>query len=534
MPASLDVFVRDAFGNPVSGVDIDVQSLGFPGIEVAGTVLSLSGSGNATCTMGLYRLVITGHGWYRLFLGSDVLVDRYSPGLRPPGTGTVGLPYRIKWRIESNYGRYDHYAKVWHTTSPEPVLWQGAAWHQSTPISLPPEWSMSSLTWGTISDTTFVSVNPLPRLPKPSPYREVDLTTDLHIPYSGQDVSLILAQALARVPAGSVVYAEPNGVYGLEQECTLQGLSGIMFIGQGARFQRTLSERQANIFFNLRTCANLAFEDLEIAGNEPTWTYSGAVEYAAGFRVGRGSRNIRIGGLGSRYPLYGRPHDIYVHHIGGDAIQGDGVSEDILAQRVAVSYCRRQGMSFNNNRRVLVQDCAFEWIGRSIIDFEPYTSTWVADAVTVRRIYATHFYNYLIAAAGDGSHEGTLIEDCEAVGGLGFGIIGSSNRVATNVIVRRNRYTWDDPGLVQTRNLGDIMVRCSTDVDIHDNDMTFLSGTSADFFVAGGKIAWNTFRGVQNGMVVDTGGFPERLDPNPATSNIVLNRSGQPAPIVVR
>jgi hypothetical protein len=221
--------------------------------------------------------------------------------------------------------------------------------------------------------------------------------------------------------------------------------------------------------------------------------------------------------------------DVYVHNIGGDSVQGSAGAQNVVVRRLTARYIRRQGVSFNNGSGFTLEDSNLEWVGRSIIDIEPYAATWVGDNIVLRRNTAQHFTNYFLAAGGDGSHNGMTVEDNNATGGLGFGIIGTTTR-ATRVVVRRNTYYWNDPDYVRGTNLGDFAIRASDNVVVEDNNFRFNSETSVDIFAPGGNIQRNTFAGVDDGLLVDTGGTPQNIT---VQGNTVTTRSGSPAPIVV-
>lgn len=517
-------FVRARIpGTNFSGADISLTAQPAPGgspLEIR-----LFPDSPAVITFELHTT-----GWYRLRRGATVAVDGTAVGNRPPDA--VAAPWRIRLRLERNYNGTDIYMKRWADGSPEPQRWYHAVWQDEDPTLFaargPIELAVINRGSGWLVDNFYATQIPdNAPLVKTTPIRPIDATTDLRIPYDGRDISLILPQALARVPPGSTVYFEPNGRYGIESELSLRGLVNITLIGQGARFVRTTAGVESGIHWRIANSSNVVARNFEIAGKETTWTYSPIVEFDAGVRI-ESSQNITL-------------EDFYIHHVGGDAVQGHSGAQNVVVRRLRADNIRRQGVSFNNGDGFTLEDSDFKWIGRSVIDIEPYAPDWVANNVILRRNTATHFVNYFIAGGGAGQHNGMTIEDNTATGGLGFGLVGGSYTdpntgamvwvPATRVAIRGNTYTWNDPEVVQSRDLTSFSLRASDSILIENNNWTFRDGYDIEFRAPSGIIRNNIFAGVNGGMLVDTGGSPQNMT---VQNNTVTRQNGAAAPIIIR
>jgi hypothetical protein len=347
----------------------------------------------------------------------------------------------------------------------------------------------------------------------PAAGRAIALTTDLGVPADGSDVSALIPRALARVPAGSTVVFQQGGRYGIAGALRLENLVNLTLSGSGAALVRTAPSARRARHVEIEGCRNLTIEGLELAGPERDWRYEGGVEFQPGFYL-RGNDKVVL-------------RDLYVHHVGGDGIQVHGRVQDparnITIERVRVEFARRQGITLTNCDGVVVQDCSISWVGRSGFDLEPYGADWYSNRITIRRCKVTHLNNYILAAGGDGRHDGLLFERNDGLGGLGFALIGNrSAPPATGVVVTGNRYTWDDPDYRQRRNLSDFHLRAGDAVTVTDNVLTFNSETAVEILAPAGVVRGNTFAGVNEGLLVGRG--------VEATGNTVTTRKGQPAP----
>lgn len=341
----------------------------------------------------------------------------------------------------------------------------------------------------------------------------INLTTDLGVPADGRDVSALIPGALARVPQGATVVFQPGGRYGIAGTVRLANLANLTKAGQGAVLVRAERSAHRTRYIEIEGCRNLTIEGLELAGSERDWRYEGGVEFQPGYYL-RGNDAVVL-------------RDLYVHHVGGDGIQVHGRVQDparnITIEQVRVEFARRQGITLTNCEGVVVQDCSIAWIGRSGFAVEPYAADWYSNRVTIRRCKATHLNNYVLAAGGDGRHDGLVFERNEGIGGLGFALIGNRNAPpATGVVIAGNRYTWDDPEHRQRRNLSDFHVRAGDAVTITDNVLTFNSETAVEILAPAGIVRGNTFAGVNEGLLISRG--------VEATGNTVTTRKGRPAP----
>lgn len=353
-----------------------------------------------------------------------------------------------------------------------------------------------------------------------APRRTYRLTADLGVPGDGTtECSLLIGQALQSVAAGSTVVCDApryliNGTMGFVN------LSNITLQGNGTTFFRTEGHgtpRRPRPYIYVDGYSNLTLTDLTVEGFEPTWTYAREIEFDAGFRIQVGN------GLLIR--------NVSVHRVAGDGFQILGRLDPTLAARnvtldgVRVDSARRQGITLTNCDGVLVQGATIAWVGRSAFDIEPYGPRWYSNRITIRRCRATHIRNYFVAASGEGRHDGILLEENECIGSLGFGIIGTDEVPATGVIVRNNRLNWNDPQLVQARNLGDLRIRASDPVSVTGNTLIFRSETSVDIWAPSGWVTRNTFAGVNEGLRL-IGGVR-------GADNTVTRMNGRPAPIQV-
>jgi hypothetical protein len=348
--------------------------------------------------------------------------------------------------------------------------------------------------------------------------RTYRLTADLGVPGDGvTEASALIATALARVPAGSAVVCDASR-YLINGTVLLQNLSGITLDGNGTVFYReggNGTPRRPRPYIELDTFSNVQMFNFSIQGFEPDWRYSTETEFDSGLRIRSGT------GLAVR--------NVSVSRVGGDGVNILGrvsrPNRNVLVDGVRVDWARRQGMSVRNCDGVTIQNSFITWTGRSGIDIEPYDTTWYADNVTIRRCRLAHINNWIIAGGGAGRHDGHLIEEVDSVGGYGFALIGNYQTSATRVVIRNNRHTWDDPEYRQTRSLNSLRVRASDAVTISGNVMTFRSGGAVEVRAPAGWVTRNTFAGVADGLLL-IGGVR-------GADNIVLNRYGQPAPIVV-
>ncbi|MDR7417949.1 MAG: right-handed parallel beta-helix repeat-containing protein [Armatimonadota bacterium] len=354
----------------------------------------------------------------------------------------------------------------------------------------------------------------------PAPTRTYRLTADLGVPGDGRtECSLLIGQAMQRVPAGSTVVCDARR-YLINGTLGFVGLRDITLQGNGTTFFRTEGHgtpTRPRPYVYVDEYSNLTLLDFTVEGFETVWTYSYDTEFDGGFRIRSGN------GLLIR--------NVFVHHVGGDGFQIQGrldrtrAARNVTLDAVRVNYARRQGITLTNCDGVVVQGALITWTGRSAFDAEPYAPTWYSDRITVRRCRATHILNYFMAAAGEGRHDGMLLEDNECIGGLGLGVIGTNSVPATGVVVRNNRLHWSDPELVQRRNLGDLHIRASDAVSVTGNHLVFRSETSVDIWAPSGWVANNTFAGVNGGLRL-IGGVR-------GSNNTVTRMSGAPAPIQV-
>jgi len=475
-------------------------------------------------------LVLYPTSWYQLYQGTNIVIDAVSSGRRPPDAGT-GHAWNIRFRVERNAGATDIYVKRWAHAGKEPNMWHHAIWQNPDPAlraakgALELEVSGRGAAW-LVDEVKADQIEPTRPLARASKHEGLDASGDLRLPANGRDISLILPQALSRVPSGSTVYLAPKGRYGVEQTMTISGLKDVTIVGQGAVFTRS-PEGARGPYFVLSNCENLTISGIEVAGSETDWHYGRASEFDAGFRV-QGSRNIAL-------------QDVNVHHIGGDAVQGQ-TAQNVSVRMLRASFVQRQGVSFNDGKGFTLEDSSFEWIGRSIIDVEPYTPTWATADIAIRRNTARHFMNFFFAGGGAGRHDGVTIEDNTITGGFGFILLGATVKnadgtrtpvPATGVSILRNRYDYRDPALVQTRNLDAFVVAASDRVVVRDNDFNFLSENAMRIVAPTASVTHNRFIGVDGGLIIDTG-TPSCLS---MSDNVIARRSGdrvgptlQPAP----
>lgn len=109
--------------------------------------------------------------------------------------------------------------------------------------------------------------------------------------------------------------------------------------------------------------------------------YNVAYDVASGFRIER-STNTSL-------------EDMWIEGFAGDAVQISDASVYGLYLRNVTSRCSsRQGMSFNQGRDIVVEDCDIYATGRSGIDFEPYTDTWYTQDIRCHNLRLYDIVNY--------------------------------------------------------------------------------------------------------------------------------------------
>lgn len=109
--------------------------------------------------------------------------------------------------------------------------------------------------------------------------------------------------------------------------------------------------------------------------------YNATYDVASGFRIER-STNTEL-------------TDMWIEGFAGDAVQiSDPNVEGLYLRNVTSRCCSRQGMSFNQGRDITIEDCDIYATGRSGVDFEPYTSTWVTKNVILHNMRLFDIVNY--------------------------------------------------------------------------------------------------------------------------------------------
>lgn len=463
-------------------------------------------------------------GRYQLLRGDEVLIDGLSVGHRPPDLGVVNRAWRVRLRVERHDGATDVFVKRWGSTAKEPGFWHHALWQVRDSVLLEASGPVEFETRGRGSEWFLTELSILPRddvvhRAKARPHEGVDATADLHVPADGSDVSLILPQAIRTLKAGTTVTLQPKGRYGLKQPMQLTGIRNLKIDGRGAVFSRG-EDSSRGPYIAVDECSGLGISNIEIAGKETTFRYARAAEFEPGIAV-TASKDVTL-------------EDIRVHDVGGDAVQSGRHTQNLVVRRLDADHTRRQGVSFNDGDGFTLEDSTFEWIGRSVIDVEPYRSNWSANNVVIRRNRATHFTNFFLAAAGDGPHQGMVVENNSVVGGLGFATIGNYRKNADGtrtpvpahgVVIRGNQYDFADPANVQNRNLTALNVVADDDVVIADNSLRFFCEDSVVIASQTAHVSHNRLSGVDTGLDIRTlsPACPTVLD------NEITDRRGGPA-----
>lgn len=454
-------------------------------------------------TPGEMMLWLVPDGRYQLLRNGKVIIDGLSVGHRPPELNAVNWVWRVRLRIERHDGATDLFVKRWPSSGQEPSFWYHALWQVKDADLFNAAGPLEFETDGRGAEWLLSDLSLLPRdyvvhQPKMRPHEGVDATMDLHVPADGRDVSLILSQAIQNLPPGTVVSLAPKGKYGLQQSMRLTGIRNLNIDGRGAVFSRGTDSRPGP-YISIDDCSGLAISNIEIAGKETSFGYARAVEFEPGIVI-TASKDVTL-------------EDVRIHGVGGDAIQAARGTQNLVVRRLSVHHARRQGVSFNDGDGFTLEDSEFEWVGRSVIDVEPYRSNWSTSNVVIRRNRATHFMNFFLAAAGDGPHRGMVIEDNSVTGGLGFATIGNYRKNADGtrspvpahgVVIRGNHFDFSDPGNVQNRNLTALNVVADDDVVVADNSFRFFCEDSVVIAAPTAHVTHNQLAGLDTGLQIRT------------------------------
>lgn len=134
--------------------------------------------------------------------------------------------------------------------------------------------------------------------------------------------------------------------------------------------------------------------------------------------------------------------EMWIEGFGGDAIQ---ISETnvhgLTIRRCTSRCCSRQGMSFNQGSNITIENCDIYAPGRSGIDFEPYTNTWVTRNVIGRNLRLYDVVNYGFAMANWARNLNYVLEEIDFYT-MRLGAIYGGCRGGT----LRNLRSWDYTG----------------------------------------------------------------------------------------
>jgi len=377
--------------------------------------------------------------------------------------------------------------------------------------------------WSVVTSYATPISDPIPPV-HVGPYIPYDLTVDAGIFHDGRDQALELASAIPSTNLPNI-YAEPSGIYGVEQTLTLTTSNKFFSLPNGV-FRRAPGGLIA-AYIVLKDCQNVSLQGpFELWGREPdTPQYDGAVEFSSGLLV-RGGNNVTI-------------EDYFGHNIGGDALVGGAVgsaqASNLIFRRIKSRFARRQGVSFNNVLNLLVEDLDVAWCGRSAVDIEPFSaSVGTPTNLVFRRIRLRSYWNYGFAARGAGD---ITLEDVDAAGGLGFCEVGGRGGASTRFLLTTDGGTTTEVNFraVMSRDLSPFPFTALALTDqltaqghgLANDNLVTIRGSSLPAPLVDGRVyavrdvSGPTFRladtvgGVAIDLTIDGSGTFQRITPRP-------------------
>ncbi len=205
------------------------------------------------------------------------------------------------------------------------------------------------------------------------------------------DVSAPMAAFLASVPDGSTVTLRAGGQYRMEQTFSIAGRRGLTIRGNGATFEFTtagdrstaenIKSTRARPNVRIVNSADITVSGLNVVGANPMAgmgeaAYRSEYEAQHGFDVLNSARISLIGC--SATDTYG--DFIYI----GGGFAGTSRSTDVLVRSFTGLRSGRQGITFTEASRVVVEQSTLSEVRRSTFDFEPESEAASVDNVTLR------------------------------------------------------------------------------------------------------------------------------------------------------
>lgn len=98
----------------------------------------------------------------------------------------------------------------------------------------------------------------------------------------------------------------------------------------------------------------------------------------------------------------------------------DGVANDgCFVRFLTIEHCGRQGFGLTHATNFLMEDCSFDWCGRSGLDIEPnHQLEKVWDVVIRRTSMGSQFYPWIVGGANNGAlpqRKNVTLEDCTTI-----------------------------------------------------------------------------------------------------------------------
>ncbi len=181
----------------------------------------------------------------------------------------------------------------------------------------------------------------------------------------------------------NTVVFQQNGTYWIDGTLEIADRHHLIFDGNGATF-----EAQDDI--DPATNSQLAYkrDQWRITSESSDITLQDMTIYGAHENAGMNGAydSSREGQAG--VALENNAHDITLDNLTisytyGDLIEGLSQAHDIVVTNSTLEHSGRQGISFNFNTDVLFKDNYLDDAKRSLIDIEPYASTWKVDHLRI-------------------------------------------------------------------------------------------------------------------------------------------------------
>jgi hypothetical protein len=251
----------------------------------------------------------------------------------------------------------------------------------------------------------------------PAPTGADSNVTTVRVPQSidasgNHDVTQQLNAFLAQVPDNSVVAFPTNGRFRIDDVVSLSSKTNVTLEGNGSTlFASTQGYRERNLL-TVNGGSDLTIRDFHLVGAHPDagadGTYVSTLE---------GQHGIRLLG----------PQRVLIENNTIKNVYGDFVylscdlrkklptwrepSRDVTIRDNQLSSNGRQGVSFINADRVLVQNNVIDDVKRTVFDFEPTTSSALVQNVTIdHNAVGDHHLNF-VSGGGNGTTDDVMVSN---------------------------------------------------------------------------------------------------------------------------